>query len=71
MSHSDRLITAREAAPYVCGYGLKEFCRANGLSYFVFLNPGYAASVLRATGDQVALDVLDRIETEGHPGGQQ
>lgn len=68
---TDRLITAYQAAPYTCSYGVKQFCRANGLSYATFLSPGYPAETLRNTGDQFANEVIDRIEAEAEGDGQQ
>lgn len=55
------IITARDAAPFVCGDGLKHFCAAAGLDYQVFLRDGYTVDQLLASGDVNCQRVIKQI----------
>jgi hypothetical protein len=59
------LITMRDVrAAKACSRGAREFLAKHGLDYDEFLKNGLPASVIEATGDAMALDIV-RIARNG------
>ncbi|MEM1346820.1 MAG: hypothetical protein AAGI34_19880 [Pseudomonadota bacterium] len=52
----------------LCRTGMVDWCRANGLDYATLMSPGYPVSVLRATGDPLALPVIKAAERRAAKG---
>lgn len=48
----------------LCTRGAREWAKANGLDYVQFLNYGYPASVLEATGDALVNKVIEIARNE-------
>ena len=65
-------ITAAEAAPFACRVGIKNFCLSSGLDYATFLREGFSVDELRATGDVIAVGIVDKIliQREAQSDGQ-
>lgn len=54
-----------------CNRGAREFFARHGLDWRAFLAGGIDADRLLATGDAMALKVVDRARAEGARGGRQ
>lgn len=57
----DPILFAKEAAPFMCGYGIHRFCDAAGLDYMKLVREGYPMSVLLATGDTLCAEVIEKV----------
>lgn len=55
-------------AAKMCGRAARPWFERNGLSWQTFLDTGYDAETLRATGDALALKVI-AIAEKDQPGG--
>ncbi len=53
-----------------CARGMRYFCATNGLDWETFLQTGYAASTIEATGDAMAQAVA-ALAREQQQGGEQ
>lgn len=65
---SDPLVTIEHVRQaQLCARGARQWFTRHGLDYAQFLNHGYPASVIEATGDALGCRVAEvaRIEAEG------
>lgn len=53
----------------LCTRGAREWAKVNGLDYVHFLNHGYPASVLEATGDALVSKVVEIARNEVNANG--
>ena len=56
-------------AARMCGRAARPWFDRNGLSWNEFLTVGVSSDVLRATGDVLALKVVELAEAEAESGG--
>jgi hypothetical protein len=56
----DVIVRIEDVAPHYCAWGIRRWFKANGLDLREFMEKGLPASVVMATGDQLAIDIVDR-----------